>query len=94
MVGISDIGTLSYIPSLNPRDLLVGVSVAALVKLIVYIKGKNKKKYRQGKEYGSARWGESKDIAPYIDPKFEKVCTKVSRFKFIFMIIYNYKINS
>lgn len=71
MVGISDIGTLSYILSLNPRDLLVGISVAALVKLIVYSKGKNKKKYRQGKEYGSARWGESKDIAPYIDPKFE-----------------------
>ncbi|HFH8897875.1 TPA: VirD4-like conjugal transfer protein, CD1115 family [Streptococcus agalactiae] len=71
MVGNSDIGTLSYIPSLNPRDLLVGISVAALVKLIVYSKGKNKKKYRQGKEYGSARWGESKDIAPYIDPKFE-----------------------
>ncbi|HGH7950815.1 TPA: VirD4-like conjugal transfer protein, CD1115 family [Streptococcus agalactiae] len=71
MVGISDIGTLSYIPSLNPRDLLVGVLVAALVKLIVYSKGKNKKKYRQGKEYGSARWGENKDIAPYIDPKFE-----------------------
>ncbi|HFH9098181.1 TPA: VirD4-like conjugal transfer protein, CD1115 family [Streptococcus agalactiae] len=71
MVGISDIGTLSYIPSLNPRDLLVGISVASLVKLIVYSKGKNKKKYRQGKEYGSARWGESKDIAPYIDPKFE-----------------------
>ncbi|HFH9299072.1 TPA: VirD4-like conjugal transfer protein, CD1115 family [Streptococcus agalactiae] len=71
MVGISDIGTLSYIPSLYPRDLLVGVLVAALVKLIVYSKGKNKKKYRQGKEYGSARWGESKDIAPYIDPKFE-----------------------
>ncbi|HGD0938541.1 TPA: VirD4-like conjugal transfer protein, CD1115 family [Streptococcus agalactiae] len=71
MVGISDIGTLSYIPSLNPRDLLVGISVAALVKLIVYSKGKNKKKYRQGKEYGSARWGENKDIAPYIDPKFE-----------------------
>ncbi|HFD5106411.1 TPA: VirD4-like conjugal transfer protein, CD1115 family [Streptococcus pyogenes] len=71
MVGISDIRTLSYIPSLNPRDLLVGISVAALVKLIVYSKGKNKKKYRQGKEYGSARWGESKDIAPYIDPKFE-----------------------
>ncbi|HGD9447439.1 TPA: VirD4-like conjugal transfer protein, CD1115 family [Streptococcus agalactiae] len=71
MVGISDIGTLSYIPSLNPRDLLIGISVAATVKLIVYSKGKNKKKYRQGKEYGSARWGESKDIAPYIDPKFE-----------------------
>ena len=71
MVGISDIGTLSYIPSLNLRDLLVGISVAAIVKLIVYSKGKNKKKYRQGKEYGSARWGESKDIAPYIDPKFE-----------------------
>ena len=71
MVGISDIGTLSYIPSINPRDLLVGISVAGLVKLIVYSKGKNKKKYRQGKEYGSARWGENKDIAPYIDPKFE-----------------------
>ncbi|MET3643885.1 VirD4-like conjugal transfer protein, CD1115 family [Streptococcus gallinaceus] len=71
MVGISDIETLSYIPSINPRDLLVGISVAALVKLIIYSKGKNKKKYRQGKEYGSARWGESKDIAPYIDPKFE-----------------------
>ncbi|HEP7496939.1 TPA: type IV secretory system conjugative DNA transfer family protein [Streptococcus pyogenes] len=71
MVGISDIGTLSYIPSLNPRDFLVGISIAATVKLIVYSKGKNKKKYRQGKEYGSARWGESKDIAPYIDPKFE-----------------------
>lgn len=71
MVGISDIGTLSYIPSINLRDLLVGISVAATVKLIVYSKGKNKKKYRQGKEYGSARWGESKDIAPYIDPKFE-----------------------
>lgn len=71
MVGISDIGTLSYIPSLNPRDFLVGISIAGLVKLIVYSKGKNKKKYRQGKEYGSARWGESKDIAPYIDPKFE-----------------------
>ncbi|EYD68859.1 type IV secretory system conjugative DNA transfer family protein [Clostridioides difficile] len=71
MVGISDIGTLSYIPSLNPRDLLVGISVASMLKLIVYSKGKNKKKYRQGKEYGSARWGESKDIAPYIDPKFE-----------------------
>ncbi|EMW5614544.1 type IV secretory system conjugative DNA transfer family protein [Enterococcus faecalis] len=71
MVGISDIGTLSYIPSLNPSDLLVGISVAAMLKLIVYSKGKNKKKYRQGKEYGSARWGESKDIAPYIDPKFE-----------------------
>ncbi|HFH8958433.1 TPA: VirD4-like conjugal transfer protein, CD1115 family [Streptococcus agalactiae] len=71
MVGISDIGTLSYVPSLNPRDLLVGIFFAGLVKLIVYSKGKNKKKYRQGKEYGSARWGESKDIAPYIDPKFE-----------------------
>lgn len=82
MVGISDIGTLSYIPSLNPRNLLVGISVAALVKLIVYSKGKNKKKYRQGKEYGSARWGESKDIAPYIDPKFENnvLITNTERF--------------
>lgn len=50
---------------------MVGIIVAALIKVIVYTKGKNAKKFRQGKEYGSARWGNSKDIEPYVDEKFE-----------------------
>ena len=58
-------------PSFHPQDLCVGVIGAALVKLAVYLKGKNAKKYRQGVEYGSARWGMPKDIAPFIDPVFE-----------------------
>ena len=59
------------LPSLHPLDLCVGVVGAVAVRLIVYSKGKNAKKYRKGEEYGSARWGTAKDIAPYIDPKFE-----------------------
>ena len=58
-------------PSFHPQDLCIGVIGAALVKLAVYLKGKNAKKYRQGVEYGSARWGTQKDIAPFIDPVFE-----------------------
>ena len=54
--------------SLHPLDLLLGVTGAALVRLAVYLKAKNAKKYRRGVEYGSARWGRSEDIAPYIDP--------------------------
>ena len=54
--GILEIGKMSYIPSLHIMDILVGIGVAGLVKLIVYTKGKNAKKFRQGKEYGSARW--------------------------------------
>ena len=54
--------------SLHPLDLLLGVAVAALVRLAVYLKAKNAKKYRRGVEYGSARWGRPEDIAPYIDP--------------------------
>ena len=61
----------SPLPSLHPFDLCVGVAGAVAVRLIVYSKGKNAKKYRKGEEYGSARWGTAKDIAPYIDPKFE-----------------------
>ena len=53
------------------RDRCVGVVGAVAVRLIVYRKGKNAKKYRKGEEYGSARWGTAKDIALYIDPKFE-----------------------
>ncbi len=58
-------------PSLYPRDLLIGAAGAALVKTAVYMKGKNAKKFRHGEEYGSARWGTAKDIAPFIDPVFE-----------------------
>ena len=59
-------------PSFHPQDLCVGVMGALLVKAVVYVRGKNAKKYRQGVEYGSARWGTPKDIAPFIDPVFEK----------------------
>ena len=61
----------SYLPSVHPFDLMVGLIGAAALKAVIYFKGKNAKKYRQGEEYGSARWGTAKDIAPYIDPKFE-----------------------
>lgn len=59
------------LPSLHPVDLLVGVAFGAGIRLIVYVKGKNAKKYRPGAEYGSARWGNGKDIEPYMAPKFE-----------------------
>ncbi len=59
------------LPSIYGIDLLAGVIGAAIVKIVVYMKGKNAKKYRHGEEYGSARWGTPKDIAPFIDPVFE-----------------------
>ena len=59
------------VPSFCLYDLGAGVLGAVLVKMMVYFKGKNAKKYRQGVEYGSARWGNPKDIAPFIDPVFE-----------------------
>ena len=55
----------------HPFDLLIGVAGAAALRLMVYCKSKNAKKYRKGEEYGSARWGTAKDIAPYIDPNFD-----------------------
>ena len=61
----------SYLPSFHPFDLLVGLIGAAALKAVIYFKGKNAKKYRQGEEYGSARWGNAKDIEPFIDPVFE-----------------------
>ena len=61
----------SALPSFHPIDLCVGVAVALLIRLIVYVKGKNAKKFRKNLEYGSARWGKPEDIAPYVDPKFE-----------------------
>lgn len=69
--GILEIQKLSFIPSVHLVDILVGVFLAFLMKLIVVSKGKNSKKFRQGKEYGSARWGELSDIEPYIDEDFK-----------------------
>lgn len=59
-------------PSFLPFDLLIGILLGASLRLVVYIRGKNAKKYRKGMEYGSARWGTSKDIEPYIDPVFKE----------------------
>ena len=61
----------SWWPSLHPLDLLVGLCCGAGLRLAVYLKSKNAKKYRHGMEYGSARWGTHEDIAPYIDPVFQ-----------------------
>lgn len=69
--GILELNTMSFFPSIHLTDILMGVVVAALIKFIVYTKGKNAKKFRQGKEYGSARWGTAKDIQPYMDEKFQ-----------------------
>ena len=61
----------SIAPSFHPADLALGIAGAVIVRLIIYVKGKNGKKYRKGMEYGSARWGTAEDIKPYTDPVFE-----------------------
>lgn len=61
----------SIAPSFHPADLLIGIAGAVIVRLIIYVKGKNAKKYRKGMEYGSSRWGTAEDIKPYTDPVFE-----------------------
>lgn len=61
----------SAAPSFHPADLLIGIVGAVIIRLAVYMKGKNAKKYRKGIEYGSARWGNADDIKPYTDPVFE-----------------------
>ena len=61
----------SWWPSLHPVDLLIGICCGAALRLAVYVKGKNAKKYRKNVEYGSARWGTHDDIAPYVDPVFQ-----------------------
>lgn len=63
---------INPVPSFHLFDLAAGIAGALCVKLAVYSKAKNAKKYRQGAEYGSARWGNQKDIAPFIDPVFEE----------------------
>ena len=57
--------------SFHPTDLLIGIAGALILRMAVYLKGKNAKKYRHGIEYGSARWGTHADIEPFMDPKFE-----------------------
>ena len=64
----------SFWPSLHPLDLLVGLCCGVGLRLAVYLKSKNAKKYRHGLEYGSARWGTREDIAPYVDPVFPEQC--------------------
>ena len=61
----------NILPSLHPIDLIVGIAAAAIIRLAVYVKGKNAKKFRKNLEYGSARWGTREDIAPFMDPVFE-----------------------
>ena len=61
----------NIMPSFHPIDLLVGIAAAVIIRLVVYFKGKNAKKYRKNIEYGSARWGTREDIAPFMDPVFE-----------------------
>ena len=70
MEGIQD-AFASPMPSFHPADLGIGICIAAAMRLAVYIKGKNAKKFRHNQEYGSARWGTAADIAPYVDPAFE-----------------------
>lgn len=68
---ILQIDTMSFLPSFKFNDLIIGLALSGVVKVIVYTKGKNAKKLREGEEYGSARWGTKKDIHPYIDEKFQ-----------------------
>ncbi len=59
------------LPSFYPADLLIGLAIGGLLRLVIYVRSKNAKKYRKGVEYGSARWGNAKDIEPYVDPTFQ-----------------------
>ena len=72
MMAMINTAFASPAPGLDPVDWLVGIAGAAAIRLFVYVKAKNAKKYRRDEEYGSARWGTEKDIAPFVDPKFEK----------------------
>ena len=71
MMGTVPLAFANPLPSLHPLDLLVGLCCGAGLRLAVYLRGKNAKKYRHGMEYGSARWGTPKDIEPFMAPKFE-----------------------
>ena len=81
MMGTIPVAFANPLPSLHPLDLLVGLCCGAGLRLAVYLRGKNAKKYRHGMEYGSARWGTPKDIEPFMAPKFEDniILTKTER---------------
>ena len=81
MMGTVPVAFANPLPSLHPLDLLVGLCCGAGLRLAVYLRGKNAKKYRHGMEYGSARWGTPADIAPFMAPKFEDniILTKTER---------------
>ena len=81
MMGTFPLAFANPLPSLHPLDLLVGLYCGAGLRLAVYLRGKNAKKYRHGREYGSARWGSAKDIEPFQAPKFEDniLLTKTER---------------
>ena len=81
MMGTVPVAFANPLPSLHPLDLLVGVCCGAGLRLAVYLRGKNAKKYRHGMEYGSARWGTPKDIEPFMAPKFADniILTKTER---------------
>ena len=81
MMGTITVAFANPLPSLHPLDLLVGLCCGAGLRLAVYLRGKNAKKYRHGMEYGSARWGTSKDIEPFMAPKFADniILTKTER---------------
>ena len=81
MMGTVPVAFANPLPSLHPLDLLVGLCCGAGLRLAVYLRGKNAKKYRHGMEYGSARWGSAKDIEPFMAPKFSDniILTKTER---------------
>ena len=81
MMGTFPVAFVNPLPSLHPLDLLVGLCCGAGLRLAVYLRGKNAKKYRHGMEYGSARWGTAKDIEPFMAPKFSDniILTKTER---------------
>ena len=81
LMGTIPVAFATPLPSLHPLDLLVGLCSGAGLRLAVYLRGKNAKKYRHGMEYGSARWGTAKDIEPFMAPKFEDniILTKTER---------------
>ena len=81
MMGTVPLAFATPLPSLHPLDLLVGLCCGAGLRLAVYLRGKNAKKYRHGMEYGSARWGNAKDIEPFMAPKFSDniILTKTER---------------
>ena len=81
MMGTVPLAFASPLPSLHPLDILVGLCCGAGLRLAVYLRGKNAKKYRHGMEYGSARWGTAKDIEPFMAPKFADniILTKTER---------------